>query len=229
MSFSPSAIYSRLMRSLKIFMLTPSILLLSIVPCRSQVIDCVAAEVNGEVITLTDVRILQAFAIGPEQSDNNAPSTLRQALDEAINRRVVIDLAQENIEVSKAEADELLIRWRERYDAEQWQERMAAFGLGESGLRPYLEEMIRFVKIIGLRFGEGVEVNLSEIEDYYNEVYAPSEREEGREPKPLTQVLEQIEARIKREKTGGQAAVWVQSLRAQAEVRINERCLEQAQ
>ena len=217
------------MRPLKIVMLTPSILLFAIVPCRSQVIDCVAAEVNGEVITLTDVRILQAFAIGPEQSDNKAPSTLRQALDEAINRRVVINLTQENIEVSKAEADELLIRWRERYDAGQWQERMSAFGLGESGLRPYLEEMIRFVKIIGLRFGEGVDVNLSEIEDYYNEVYAPSEREEGREPKPLTQVLEEIEARIKREKTGGQAAVWVQSLRAQAEVRINERCLEQAQ
>jgi len=229
LSFSLSAIYSRLMRPLKIVMLTPSILLFAIVPCRSQVIDCVAAEVNGEVITLTDVRILQAFAIGPEQSDNKAPSTLRQALDEAINRRVVINLTQENIEVSKAEADELLIRWRERYDAGQWQERMSAFGLGESGLRPYLEEMIRFVKIIGLRFGEGVDVNLSEIEDYYNEVYAPSEREEGREPKPLTQVLEEIEARIKREKTGGQAAVWVQSLRAQAEVRINERCLEQAQ
>ncbi|HUU37479.1 MAG TPA: hypothetical protein VMW46_04660 [Candidatus Desulfaltia sp.] len=216
------------MRPLKIWLLTPTILLFSLVPGRSQVIDCIAAEVNGKVITLTDVRILQAFAIGPEQRDNRAPSTLRQALDEAINRRVVIDLVQENIEVSKAEADELLIRWKERYDAGQWQGRLAAFGLRESGLRPYLEEMIRFVKIIGLRFNEGDDVNLSEIEDYYNEVYAPSEREIGREPKPLTQALEEIEARIRREKAGGQAAAWVQSLRAQAEVRINDRCLEQA-
>ncbi|MFZ2052767.1 MAG: hypothetical protein WAU81_01095 [Candidatus Aminicenantales bacterium] len=216
------------MRSLKTWLLTPTILLFSLVPCRSQVIDCIVAEVNGKAITLTDVRILQAFAVGPEQSDNRAPSTLRQALDEAINRRVVIDLLQENIEVSKAEADELLIRWKERYDARQWQERLAAFGLRESGLRPYLEEMIRFVKIIGLRFGEGVDINLSEIEDYYSEVYAPSEREKGREPKPLTQALAEVEARIRREKAGGQAASWVQSLRAQAEVRINDRCLEQA-
>jgi len=216
------------MRPPKIVLLTAAILLLSLVPCRSQVIDCIAAEVNGKVITLTDVRILQAFAIGPEQKDNRAPSTLRQALDEAISRRVVIDLVQEDVEVSKAEADELLIRWKEGYETGQWQERLAAFGIRESELRPYLEEMIRFVKIIGLHFGEGVEVSLSEIEDYYSEIYAPSERDRGREPKPLTQALEEIEARIRREKAGGQAAAWVQSLRSQAEVRINDRCLEQA-
>jgi hypothetical protein len=217
------------MGPLRSLLLRPAILLFLLVPCRSQVVDCIAAEVNGEVITLTDVRILQAFAIGPEQRDNKAPSSLRQALDEAINRKVIIGLVQEYVAVSKAEADELLIRWKERYDARQWQERLAAFGLRESGLRPYLEEMIRFVKIIGLRFGEGIEVSLGEIEDYYREVYEPSEREKGREPKPLTQTLGEIEARIRREKAGGQAAVWVQSLRAQAEVRINDRCLEQAQ
>jgi peptidyl-prolyl cis-trans isomerase SurA len=207
-------------------LLTPAVILLSLLPGRSQVVDCIAAEVNGKIITLTDVRILQAFAVGPEQRDNKIP-TLRRALEEAINRRVVIDLVKEDVEVSKAEADELLIRWKERYDAGEWQEKLAAFGLRESGLRPYLEEMIRYVKIIGLRFNEGVEISLTEIEDFYNEVYAPSEREKGQEPKPLTQALEEIEARIRREKAGGQAAVWVQSLRAQAEVRIYESCLEQ--
>jgi hypothetical protein len=216
------------MRPIRYWLFTPIIFLSLPILGRSQVVDCIAAEVNGKVITLTDVRILQTFAIGPEQSDNKAPTTLRQALEEAINRRVVIDLIHENIDVSKAEADELLIRWKERYDALQWQEKLDSFGLRESGLRPYLEEMIRFVKIIGLRFNEGVDVSLGEIEDYYSEVYAPSERENGREPKPLTQALEEIEVLIRREKTGGQAAVWVQSLRAQAEVRINDRCLEQA-
>ena len=215
------------MRLLKSGVLTATVISLLLAPTRSQIIDCIAAEVNGKIITLTDVRILQAFAIGPEQRESRTPS-LREALEEAIDRRVVIDLVQENVEVSKAEADELLIRWKGRYPSGQWQEQLASFGLEESGLRPYLEELIRYVKIIGLRFGEGVEISLSEIEDYYNEVYAPSEREKGEEPKPLTQALEEIETRIRREKAGGQAAAWIQSLRAQAEVRINGRCLEQA-
>ncbi|MBN2408184.1 MAG: hypothetical protein JXE07_00480 [Candidatus Aminicenantes bacterium] len=215
------------MRLLKIGLLTPAFLAFWLIPGRSQVVDCMAAEVNGKIITLTDVRILQAFAIEPEQRDDRTVS-LRQALEEAINRRVVIDLVHEDIEVSKAEADELLIRWKERYPVGEWQNRLAVFGLQESGLRPYLEEMIRYVRIIGRRFNEGVEVSLSEIRDYYDEVYVPSERARGREPRPLTQVLQEIEVRIRRAKAGGQASVWVQSLRAQAEIRINERCLEEA-
>jgi hypothetical protein len=208
-------------------LLMPVLLLFWLIPVHPQVIDCIAAEVNGKIITLTDVRILQAFAIGPEERDYRKPS-LRQALEEAINRRVVIDLVQEDIEVSKAEADELLIRWKERYQAGEWQDRLDDFGLSESGLRPYLEEMIRYVRIIGLRFNKGIEISLNEIEEYYNEVYVPSEREKGREPEPLTRALQDIEVLIRRQKAGGQAAVWVRSLRAQAEVRINERCLEEA-
>lgn len=227
MSLSPSAIFSSPFRRLRMILLTPALLAFSLIPGRAQIVDCIAAEVNGTIITLTDARILRAFAIEPEQRDDRTVS-LRQALEEAVNRRVVTDLVQEDIEVSKAETDELLIRWKERYPAEEWQDRLAAFGLQEPGLRPYLEEIIRYVRIIGRRFTEGVEVSLSEIEDYYNEVYAPSEREKGREPRPLTQVLQDIEIRIRREKAGGQAALWVQSLRAQAEVHIHERCLEAA-
>ncbi len=227
MSLSPSAIYSSPMRLIEIGSLILASGLFSFNPGRPQVVDCIAAEVNGKIITLTEVRILQEFAIGPEQRDDRTP-TLRQALEDAINRMVIIDVVQENIEVSKAEADELLIRWKERYEAAQWQEKLAAFGLRESGLRPYLEEMIRYVKIIGLRFNEGVEISFREIEDYYNEIYVPSEIEKGQEPKPLTQADEEIEARIRREKASGQAGIWIQSLRAQAEVQINERCLEQA-
>ena len=215
------------MRILKDAALVAAASWLLLVPARAQVIDCIAAEINDKIITLTDVRILQAFAVEPDQRDDRIP-TLRQALEKAIDRRVVIDLVRESVEVSKAEADELLIRWKERYEPGQWQAKLATFGLGESGLRPYLEEMIRYVKIIGLRFDEGIVINLAEIEDYYSEVYAPSETEKGREPKPLTQALGEIEARIRREKAGGQAAVWVQSLRAQAEVRINDQCLEHA-
>lgn len=215
------------MRILKDAVLAATASWLLLIPGRPQVIDCIAAEINGKIITLTDVRILQAFSVEPDQRDDRMP-TLRQALEKAIDRRVVIDLVRESVEVSKAEADELLIRWKERYEPGRWQAQLATFGLRESGLRPYIEEMIRYVKIIGLRFDEGIAINLAEIEDYYSEVYAPSEREKGREPKPLTQALEEIEARIKREKAGGQAAVWVQSLRAQAEVRINDQCLEHA-
>ena len=228
MPLSRSAIYSNPMRRIRSWAMAPVLLLLWLHPGQPQVVDCIVAEVNGKALTLTDVRILQEFAIGPEHKDGDPPVTLRQTLEEAINRRVVIDLVREDIEVTKKEADDRLLLWKGRFEAEQWQERLAAYGLQEEALRPYLEEVIRYIKTIDLRFGRGVDVSRQDIERYYEEEYRPFERSLGREPKPLVQAAAEIEDRLKSEKAGQQATTWVRSLRAQAEVRINDRCLEQA-
>jgi hypothetical protein len=207
--------------------IAPIILVVWLHTGRFQVVDCIVAEVNGKAMTLTDIRILQEFAISPEDKDGVPPGTLRQTLEQAIDRRVVIDLVREDIEVTQKEADDLLARWKGRFDPGQWQEKLAAYGLQEKALKLYVEEIIRYVKTIDLRFGRGVDISRQEIERHYEEVYAPSERALGREPKPLLQAQAEIEAWIKSEKVRQQSATWVRSLRAQAEVRINDRCLEQ--
>ncbi len=204
------------------------ILLFWLYPLDAQVVDCIVAEVNGKALTLTDIRILQEFAISPDDKDGALSGTIRQTLEEAINRRVVIDLVREDIDVTRKEADDLLARWKGRHDAGQWQERLAAFGLQEEALKPYVNETIRYIKTIDLRFGRGVDVNPQDVERRYQDAYVPSEKARGREPRPLVEAAAEIEALIKSEKAGQQAATWVRSLRAQAEVRINERCLEQA-
>jgi hypothetical protein len=216
------------MRRIRFWTVAPVILWLELLPLCPQVVDCIVAEVNGKAMTLTDVRILLEFAISPEEKEGVPSVILRQALEEAIDRRVVIDLVREDIEVTQKEADDLLARWKERFDAGQWQQKLAAYGLEEKSLLPYVEEMIRYAKTIDLRFGRAVEINPQEIKRQYEEVYVPSERSMGREPKSLPQAQAEIEVWIKSEKVKQQSATWVRSLRTQAEVRINDRCLEQA-
>jgi hypothetical protein len=201
---------------------------LGLVPLYPQVVDCIAAEVNGKAITLTDARIWLDFGSAPWEQESSPPATLRQALEEAVDRRVVIDLVREDIEVTDEETADLLARWKGRFDAGQWQEKLAAYGLDEKGLLRYAEEMILYVKTIDLRFGQTIEISPQEIERRYEEVYVPSERSLGREPKSLLQAQAEVEASIRREKVRQQSAAWVRSLRAQADVRINDRCLEQA-
>jgi len=225
---SQSAIYSSPMRIIRPWTMAPVVVLLWLYPGPPQVVDCIIAEVNGKAMTLTDVRILHEFAISPEHKEGAPPETLRQTLEAAIDRRVVIDLVREDIEVTQREADDLLVRWKGRFDAGQWQEKLAAYGLQEEALKPYLEELIRYIKTIDLRFGRGLDISRQDIERHYEELYVPSERVLGRDPKPLVQAAAEIEARLKSEKAEQQTATWVRSLRAQAEVRINELCLEQA-
>jgi hypothetical protein len=216
------------MRKIGFWAAAPIILSLGLLPLHAQVVDCIAAEVNGKAITLTDARIWLDFGFAPWEADGAPPATLRQALEEAIDRRVVIDLVREDIEVTDEEAAGLLARWKGRFDSGQWREKLAAYGLDEKALLRYAEEMILFVKTIDLRFGQIVEINPQDVERRYEEVYVPSERSLGREPKSLPDVQAEIEASIRHEKLRQQSSTWVRSLRGQADVRINDRCLEQS-
>jgi hypothetical protein len=204
------------------------VILLAPPPVLPQMVDCIAAEVNGRAVTLTDLRILRDFSPGPNGGPGVSPQTLRDFLEETIDRRAVIELVHEDIEVTKKETGDLLALWKGRWSAGQWQEKLAAYGLQEEGLKPYLEEMIRYAKIIDFRFGREIEITPPEVERYYEDVYRPAEVSAGREPRPLVDAALDIEARIKREESEQRAATWVRSLRAQAEVRIVDRCLEQA-
>jgi hypothetical protein len=197
-------------------------------PGFCQVVDCIVAEVNTQIITLTDIRILQAFAIGAGGVGDHSPTSLRQILEGAIDQKATIGLLRENVTVTDEEIEGQLKDVLARMTPEDKQRKLHEFGLEEKDLRPYLEEKLLFQKIIVIRFSQSINVGLKEIETYYNKVYLPSEKAQGREPKPMIQVLDELEASLKKEKIADQIDSWITSLRDQAEVTINEGCLGQA-
>jgi len=226
LSSLPSAIFSK--RSLRELLPARAAALLLLLACPGypQVVDCIAAEVDGQVITLTDIRILLAFSIKPEVAGDESPSPVRQILEGAIDQKMIIGMIRENTAVAGEEVSALLAELKKGFGAEEWQRKLEAFGLEEQDLNPYLEEKLRYQKIIRLRFIQNVEVNLKEIEQYYGEIYVPAETAQGREPRPMTQVLDDIEAQVKKEKTAIQVASWLRSLRGRADITVNAGCLE---
>lgn len=197
-------------------------------PGFSQVVDCIAAKVNADIITLSDIRILQAFGIAKGEAGRVDGQTLRQTLEDAINRRVVIDLVPENIAVTADEVDRLLQSLEENLGPKEWQEKLDEFGLEAGDLKPYLREVLIYERIISLRFSQSVGISLKEIESYYNDVYLAAQKARGEEPKPMIQILDDLESKIRQEKMERQISLWIKNLRQQAEVSINVHCLEQA-
>jgi hypothetical protein len=187
----------------------------------------VVAEVDAQVITLTDLRILLAFSIRPETAGDESPSPVRQILEGLIDQKVVTGLMRENIAITGEEVAALLADLRTGFDPEEWRRKLEAFGLEEADLGIYLEDKLRFDKIIGLRFSQNVHITLQEIEKYYGEVYVPAEIARGGEPGSLTQVLADLEAQVKKKKTEQQVASWIRSLRGRADIRVKTDCLEQ--
>ena len=193
---------------------------------RGETADCIAALVNDEVITLADIRIAETFGLVETLQEGMAPDARRAILEILIDRKVVLDLTRERTAFDPARVQTELSRIAARLGPEGMRERLAAFGLTLEDILPYIEEMVRVETIIADRFSRSVSVSLKEIESVYGNVYTPAETKDGRTPRPLVEMIETIEAGIRAGKIKGQAVLWIQNLRDQAEIEIRPDCLK---
>jgi hypothetical protein len=65
------------------------------------------------------------------------------------------------------------------------------------------------------------------MEAYYQRVYASGQTRKELQPEPMIALLQEIEARIRREKIDAQAVLWIKNLRGQAEVEFRYDWLRQ--
>jgi len=187
-----------------------------------QIIDRVVAVVNDKVITLTDIKIAAAFGLYDPEGERGTGVENERILKALIDQKVVLDLAQENVSLDPSEIREEFDKAVARLGREGFQKRLDEFGLDEASIRPYLEEKRLLEKIIAMRFNQRSVVSLQEIETYYRETYVPQERSNGREPQPMVQILDKLEAGIREAKRAEQVASWIENLRSQADIHISK-------
>jgi hypothetical protein len=194
-------------------------------PQKTEVVDCLAAIVDGRPITLADVRIAEAFGL-VDAGTSSAPEARRRAvLERLIDRKVLIDLARERAPVDPEKVAQELGRLLTRLGRDEAKARLASFGLDVEDLRPYLEEGVLSETIVASRFVHGAAVSLQEIETYYDETYVPAQTKLGRPIPPLIDVLDSLEAEIKAAKVESLVALWIKNLRQQASIEIRPDCL----
>lgn len=192
----------------------------------AQTVDCIVAEVNNKAVTLSDLRIIMAFGLGDSDPAGGTPATLASVLEQTIDRKVVLELAQEKMSVRPEEADSFLENLIRALGREESRRKLEDFGLDWSDLRTYIEEKLVFDKIISLRFSQSAFVSLREMEVYYDQTYVPAQQKMGRPSQPMMQVLNEIEQKIRKEKTRTQVSSWIRGLRNQAEIRLSPDCLK---
>jgi hypothetical protein len=192
----------------------------------AQTVDCILAVVNGRAVTLSDVRILDAFGFFPGYSNPAEGERLRAILDKVIDRRIVIDIAEEQVLIPPEKVEAGLHDLEARQPAADLGRKFEALDLRADDLKPYIEDMLLEREIISLRFGRSVTVSLKEIEDYYRQTYVPGRKSAGREPLPMLQVLSEVEDLLKKDKIAAQAETWIKNLRRQGSVRIMDGCLK---
>ncbi len=192
----------------------------------AQTVDCLAAVVNGQPVTLTEVGIAVDFGLYPRTLESAGAVSASAVLDALIDRKVVLEVARDPTPVEKAELDQALADLRRSLGEEVFAARLKAFGLRAADLLPYLESRIRYERAVASRFSVTIPVTRNDVERYYNDVYAPAERARGAEPPPVEDVRDLIEARLRESVRNAKVVEWVRNLRNQAEVKINADCLK---
>jgi hypothetical protein len=189
-------------------------------------VNCIAAIVANQVITLADVKIAEAFEMFGRVEAPDAAGRRRAILEKLIDQKVVITLARENVAPDPSKTERTLADLLARLGADAAKRRLEDFGLVPADLLRVMEEKILSEAIVADRFGRSSGVSLQEIERYYAETYAPEQKRLGREPKPLIDVLGAIEETLRTEKTAGRIALWIKSLRGQTEIEVRADCLK---
>jgi peptidyl-prolyl cis-trans isomerase SurA len=201
-----------------LFQLIKVIFLLFAVYCFSETVDRIVAVVNEQVITLTDLRIAEAFGLYAEEFKENSGDLHQLILERMIDQKLVIALAGQEIIVENEEMDSFQRRLVDKLGDDQVRRKLEEFGLERQDLRGYILEKIIYQKVVSRRFGQRIIVSLKEIEDYYRQNYAPSQREKGLEPRPMMELLDEIESCIIQEKTKSQINDWLKNLRKKADI-----------
>jgi len=182
-------------------------------------VDHIVAVVNEKVITLTDLRIAETFCLYDEEIDPGAENIRQLLLEMMVDQKLVVLLAGAEA-VEKEEVDSFQDKVIEKMGSKELEKKLEEFGLDRDDLREYIRDKIIYQKIIKRRFGQGVIVSLEEIEDFYKGRYVPSQKEKEVEPKPMMEILNEIESTIKHEKAMSNVKDWINNLKTQVDILI---------
>jgi peptidyl-prolyl cis-trans isomerase SurA len=186
----------------------------------AEIVDRIIAVVQNDVITLTDLRITEAFVLYEEDRIDPEQDLHSQVLDILINRKLVVLMTREDVLVEEEDIDIELQRITEKLGGQKIQANLEDFGLTIEDLRGLLKETLSYRRVLSRRFNKTIIVSLREIEQYYYQRYIPSLKGAEESARPMMEILDQLEAAVKQEKIEDQIATWLNYLRREAYVEI---------
>lgn len=187
---------------------------------KQDIVDLVLAVVNEEIITLTDLKIFSMIAKYREGQTENYQNGQHSYLEQLIDQKLVLQMTNEDREITDADIQ----RFKSKLDAserrDEFYKDLSSLGLVYEDLRGYVEEILVYESIITQHFNRAASVSIKEIEQYYQEVYIPRQQAGGLNPKPMFDILNEIETAIKKEKIDKQVEEWIAKLKEEADIEI---------
>ena len=184
----------------------------------AQMLDRVLAVVDGQILTLSDVRAALKFGIIPTDVTDDP---IQPALRRLIDRRLMLTEIERYAppEPSTAAVDAALAAARARFkDDAAFETALGQAATSREELRRHFRDALRIEAYLQQRFFSIPEPSEDEIVGYYNE--HPAEFTENGSLRLLAEVRDKVFARVAEAKREVVASDWLQGLRRRSAVVI---------
>ena len=203
-----------------------TLLLLLFFPLRvwGEVVDQVAALVEGEVVTFSEIQQLVQYK-GWQMSEE--PDERRDlyltVLDQIINQKLISReaLHTPGIQISQEDVDRQLQAYQRRFSSrDQFKGKLESMEMTESSLRNLIRRELTVWRFVQTRFEPFIIVMPPQIQEYYDQILVPELAQTGAPLPTLELVREQIREILILEKTNQEMDRWVKNMRGKAQVSV---------
>ncbi|MGA7614741.1 MAG: hypothetical protein WBX15_06105 [Thermoanaerobaculia bacterium] len=193
------------------------------IPARAEIIDRIAAVVEQEVITLSEVNQIINLRVIPKNADEDEATYHRRVLDAMIAQLLRFrDVERFGAQdVSKDAIEARLQQVIQRFPSQAaFEETLSKMELSLDELKAILKRQLQVEAYIEERFSPTIFVSLDEIERYYTDTWVPMRKRQGLPVQPLGDVREAIRDLLKQQRLQQEVDRWTKQLRSHANVDV---------
>jgi len=184
-----------------------------------QTIDGVAARIEDDVLTESEVQELGAFQRLVEGQSKSRSELIRELADQWIVAGEARSAKYPR--PAQTDVDRAYAAFVQQFKSpEEFQARRAAAGLTESAVRRLLEQQIYLAHFLDFRFRPAAQVSDAQVEAYYRQEFSPKLKARGQEIPPLSEVEDTIREVLVQQAISERATKWLDDTRERLRIDI---------
>jgi hypothetical protein len=182
-------------------------------------IDGVAARIEDDIITESEVRELAAFQKLVDGKSKSRDELLRELADQWLIRSEAIQT--KFAMPSAADVDRAYTEFVKQFGSpEEFQKRCAELGLSEAAMRRMVEQQLYLSRFIDYRFRPAAQVSDKEVEDYYRDEFSPQLKAHDEPIPPLDDVEDTIREVLIQRAINERANKWLNDTRGRLKIDV---------
>jgi hypothetical protein len=185
----------------------------------AQVIDGVAARIDTDVITESEVKELSDFQMLVDGQSKGRDQLIEELSDQWIVRGEA-DTAHFP-HPSDKDVDNAYAQLVKQFPSQQeFDQRREQTGLTEDAVRRQLDEQLYLSRFLDFRFRPAAEVSDADVQKYYDQEFAPQLKAKGEAVPPLDKVQDTIREVLVQQEITNRANQWLDDTRDHLEIDV---------